>query len=220
MEFDDLKSAWRAVETRIDAEHALNARVFAELKLERARSALRPLWWLLSTQLAIAIGAVVLLGTFLAGYWQVPRFAVPAILLDIAAVMLLASTVGQLRVLGTIDYSQAVVTIQGMLSDLAVRRAREVRWQWLLMLPLWIPLAIVVMEGIFGFDIYRVFGAQWIAVNVAVGIALTPLVVWLARRFGGDQHGVVKGVADDIAGRRLSDAMRRLDEVSAFQSEV
>src|SRR5262245_18689639 len=66
MEFDELKSAWRALETRIDAEHALTAKVVTELKLERARSALRPIWWLLSTQLAITLGAVVLLGTFLA----------------------------------------------------------------------------------------------------------------------------------------------------------
>lgn len=219
MEFDELKSAWRALETKIDAEHALNAKVFTELKLERARSALRPIWWLLLTQLAIAVGAVVLLGAFLADYWQVPRFAVPAILLDITALMLIASTAGQLRVLSAIDYGQAVVTIQSMLTELAVRRAREVRWQWLLMLPLWIPLAIVVMQGIFGFDIYRVFGARWIAVNVVVGIALTPLVVWLARRFD-HQDGIAKGVADDIAGRRLSDAMRRLDEIGAFRSEA
>jgi hypothetical protein len=220
MEFDELKSAWRALETRIDAEHALNAQVFTELKLERARSALRPLWWLLSTQLAIALSAVVLLGTFLADYWQVPRFAVPAILLDIAVVMLIGSTAGQLRVLSTIDYGQAVVTIQSMLTELAVRRAREVRWQWLLMLPLWTPFAIVVMQGIFGVDIYRVFGARWMVVNVAFGIVLTPLVVWWARRFDARQDGIAKGLADDIAGRRLSDAMRRLDEIGAFESEV
>jgi hypothetical protein len=161
----------------------------------------------------------VLLGAFLADYWQLPRFAVPAILLDIAAVMLIVSTAGQLRVLSTIDYGHAVVTIQSMLTELAVRRAREVRWQWLLMLPLWTLLAIVVMQGIFGFDIYRVFGVRWIVVNVAVGIALTPLVVWCAQRFDR-QDGIVKGVADDIAGRRLSDAMRRLDEIGAFESEV
>jgi len=219
MEFDELKSAWRVLETRLDAEHALTAQVFTELKLERARSALRPLWWLLAAQLVIALGAVVLLGAFLADYWQVPRFAAPAILLDIVAVMLVVSTVGQLRVLRTIDYGQAVVRIQSLLTELAVRRAREVRWQWMLMLPLWIPLAIVVMQGIFGFDIYRVFGARWIAVNVAMGIVLTPVVVWWARRFDDRHDGFAKGVADDIAGRRLSDAMRRLDEIGAFESE-
>jgi hypothetical protein len=47
MELDELKAAWRAVDSRIEAGHALNARIFKELKLERTRSALRPLWWLL-----------------------------------------------------------------------------------------------------------------------------------------------------------------------------
>jgi hypothetical protein len=47
--------------------------------------------------------------------------------------------------------------------------------------------------GIFGFDIYRVLGARWIAVNVAVGIVLTPRVVWLARRFDDRQDGIARG---------------------------
>src|SRR5262245_305060 len=201
MEFDELKSAWRALETRIDAEHALNAKVFTELKLERARSALRPLWWLLTTQLAIAIGAVLLLGTFLANYWQVPRFVVPAIVLDIAAVMLIVSTAGQLRVLSSLDYAQPVVAIQSVLTELALRRVREVRWQWLLMLPLWTPFAIVVAQGILGIDLYRWFGAGWVAANVVFGIACTPLMVWLARRLDAGRDGIVGGLLDDIAGR-------------------
>ena len=44
-----------------------------------------------------------------------------------------------------------------MLTQLAVRRVRDVRWLWLLMLPLWTPLAIVVTQGVFGFDVYRWF---------------------------------------------------------------
>jgi hypothetical protein len=76
------------------------------------------------------------------------------------------------------------------------------------------------MQGIFGLDIYRVFGVGWITVNVAVGIVLTPLIVWWARRFADRQDGIAKGLADDIAGRRLSDAMRRLDKIGAFESEV
>ena len=65
---------------------------------------------------------------------QMPRFAVPAILLDITALVFIVSSAGQLRVLSTIDYGEALVTIQSMLTELGVRRAREVRWQWLLML--------------------------------------------------------------------------------------
>jgi hypothetical protein len=219
MELDELKAAWHVLDARIEVGHALNATVFRELKLERARSALRPLWWLVSTQLAISLGAVVLLGSFLADHWHVARFAVPAVLLDVTAVMSIVSAIGQLRVLNTIDYSQPVVAIQGKLTELAVRRAREVRWQWLLMLPLWTPLAVVVMQGIFGVDLYRSFGAGWIAANVAVGIGLTPLVVWLAR-YVGRRDEVAKRPVDDLAGRRLAEAQARLDEVVAFETEM
>ena len=84
-------SAWQAADSRIEAGHALNARIFRELKLERTRSALRPLWWLLGTELAIALVASVLLGGFLADHWHLARFAVPAIVLDVVAVLTIGS---------------------------------------------------------------------------------------------------------------------------------
>jgi hypothetical protein len=220
MEFDELKAAWHTLDKRIETGHALNAKVFTELKLERARSTLRPLWWLVSMQLAISLGAVVLLGSFLAGHWHLARFAVPAVLLDVTAVMSIVSAIGQLRVLNDIDYSQPVVAIQSKLTELAVRRAREVRWQWLLMLPLWTPLAVVVMQGIFGVDLYRLFGGRWIAANVAAGIVLTPLVVWLARHVGNRRDEIARRPVDDLAGRRLAEAQTCLDEVVAFETEM
>lgn len=113
-----------------------------------------------------------------------------------------------------------MVAIQSVLTELALRRVREVRWQWLLMLPLWTPFAIVVAQGIFGFDLYRWFGAGWVAANVVSGIACTPLMVWLARRLDAGRDGIVGGLLDDIAGRRMADAMGRLDEVAAFESEL
>ena len=195
-------------------------KIFRELKLERTRSALRPLWWLLGTELAIALGATVLLGGFLADHWHLARFAVPAIVLDVVAVLTIGSAAAQLRLLSSLDYAQPVVAIQSVLTELALRRVREVRWQWLLMLPLWTPFAIVVAQGIFGFDLYRWFGAGWVAANVVFGIACTPLMVWLARRLDAGRDGIVGGLLDDIAGRRMADAMGRLDEVAAFESEL
>ena len=131
----------------------------------------------------------------------------PAIVLDVVAVLTIASAAAQLRLLNSLDYAQPVVAIQSVLTELALRRVREVRWQWLLMLPLWTPFAIVVAQGIFGFDLYRWFGAGWVAANVVFGIACTPLMVWLARRLDAGRDGIVGGLLDDIAGRRMADAM-------------
>jgi hypothetical protein len=219
MELDELKAAWRAVDSRIEADQALNAMIFRELMLERTRSALRPLQWLLWTKLALAVGAAGLLGAFLADHWHVARFAVPAIVLDVMAVLAIGSAVAQLRLLSSVDYAQPVVTIQNVLTELALRRVREMRWEWLLMLPLWTPLAIVVAQGIFGLDLYSWFGTRWITANVVFGFACAPFMVWLARRLDAGREGIVGGLLDDIAGRRMADAMGRLHEVAAFESE-
>ena len=45
-------------------------------------------------------------------------------------------------------------------------------------------------------------------------------MVWLARRLDAGRDGIVGGLLDDIAGRRMADAMGRLDEVAAFGSEL
>jgi hypothetical protein len=123
MELDELKAAWRAVDSRIEAGHAFDARIFRERKLERTRAALRTLWWLLGTELAIALGATVLFGGFLADHWHLPRFAVPAIVLDVAAVLTIASAAAQLRQLSSLDYAQSVA-IQSMLTELALRNEK------------------------------------------------------------------------------------------------
>jgi hypothetical protein len=134
------------------------------------------------------------------------------------AVLTIGSAVAQLRLLSSLDYAQPVVAIQSVLTDslcqsarsaVAVADATAVD-----------ALAIVVAQGIFGFDLYRWFGAGWVVANVVFGIACAPLMVWLTRRLDAGRDGIVGGLLDDIAGRRMADAMGRLDEVAAFESEL
>ena len=123
-------------------------------------------------------------------------------------------------ILRAIDYAQPVVSIQKALTSLAVWRGRDVRWQLLLMLPLWTPFAIVVLDGLFGVDVYRWFGTRWIIANLAFAIAMTPFMIWLVRRMNGRirREGILKSLADDLTGRRLAVAMGHLEEVRRFDS--
>jgi hypothetical protein len=197
----------------------LQTEILRELKLDKAASALRPVRWLLWLQLAAGVASAVLLGGFLGVHWRDPRFVIPALALDGAAVLMIAGAAGQLRRLESIDLTGPVVAMQGGLAAFAVARARHVRWYLLLVPALWTPFAIVALQGLFGFDVYRWFGARWIAANVAFSIALTPFLVWAARRHEARirREGLVKSLADDITGRRLSLATRLFDEVIAFE---
>src|SRR5688572_5439974 len=166
MELDDLKQAWQALDERIVVVHTLQTDTLKELKLDQAASVLRPVRWLLWLQIALGLAFAVLLGRFVYAHWLDPRFVVPALALDVAAVLTMAGAAVQLRKLDEIDYAGPVVAMQGSLMALAVARARQTRWHLLLVPALWTPFAIVALQGFFGFDVYRWFGTGWIVANV------------------------------------------------------
>jgi hypothetical protein len=58
----------------------------------------------------------------------------------------------------------------------------------------------------------------WLAGNILFGLALIPVWVLVARRFGARvaEWAAVKHLMDDIAGRTLNDTMRFLGELDAF----
>ncbi len=221
MELDDLKQAWQTLDERLVTAHAMQIDTRRDLKLHQAASALRPVRWLLWLQIALGLVSAVLLGGFIAAHWFAPRFVVPALVLDVAAVLTLAGAAGQLRRLDEIDYAGPVVAMQGSLIAFAVARARDVRWHLLLVPALWTPFAIVMLQGLFGFDVFRWFGAGWVAANVAFSVALTPFLIWVTRRQDARirQEGLIRALADDIAGRRLLRATRLLDDIVAFETE-
>jgi hypothetical protein len=221
MDLDDLKTAWRELDRRLDTSLALERRLLREVKLDRTRSALRPLAGLLLFEVACGVAAALLLGSFLANHIAEARFAVPAAVLHVTAVFTIAIGVRQLVLLRGVDYSAPVVTIQHQLAALRMSRVRTTRWLLLLSPLLWTPLAIVAAQGLFGLDVYRESGPAWVAWNLAVGLAFIPLAVWIARLVSRRAAGApwVQRLADSLAGRSLATARGLLEEVARFEDE-
>jgi hypothetical protein len=221
MELDDLKTAWRELDRRLDSSLALNRHVLRELKLDKTRSALRRLAGLVLFELISGVLAALLLGSFLAAHFDTARFAVPAVVLHVVALLTIVAGARQLALIGRINYSGPVVNLQHELAALRASRVRTTSWLLLLSPLLWTPLAIVAAQGLFGFDVYRGFGPLWVASNIGVGLATIPLAVWIARRYserlGGSRF--LKHLADDIAGRSLATAMGHLEEITRFEEE-
>ena len=221
MELDDMKTAWRELDRRIDTGIERDRRIWKELKLEQTRSTLSWLagWPLL--ELVIDVLAVVLAGAFLAEHIHVVRYAVPAIMLQVAAILKLSATIRQLAMIARIDYAAPVVAIQRQLAALRALRIRTTMWIFLLALLLWTPLAIVGAKALLGVDLYRAFGPLWIALNFALGVAVIPLAIWIARRHAGWFRNArfLQQLADDIAGRSLTRATGHLDEIARFEDE-
>lgn len=221
MELDDLKVAWKELDRKVTATHSAVLNFQADQKLDRARTALRPLVWRLTWELLKMIAVAVLCGWYLADNYQETRFAVPGIVLHALAILSVISTVRQLEMVRRIDYSAPVISIQRQLAELRALRLRTYLAVLALAPLLWILVLIVVVKGVFGGDVYAAVGMPWVLANVGFGLAFVLAAVWVSRRWADRfrQSRFLSQLVDDLAGRSLATAMGHIADVAKFQSD-
>lgn len=219
MNLDDLQTHWADYDRKLDLSLRLNTRLVRESILQKAGSSLRRLSLLVAIEIAINFVAVVWLGSFAADYYRSPELLVPAIILDIVAIVLLATGIRQVIALRTIDYSEPVLAIQKRVETLRIERLRITKWILILAPLLWIPLLIVTFQGLLGVNVLDVFDWQWITANVILGLVVIPVMIFVCERYADRlQHSpVMQRLMNDVAGRNLSAATARLAELGEFE---
>ena len=148
-----------------------------------------------------------------------PRYFIPAVLLYLYALGYLIAVGRQLVSAGGIDYDEPVVVIQKRFEGLRLARIRTTLWALLFAPLMWLPILIVGMRGFFGVDIYQSANAGWLVANVVFGLAVIPLAIVIARRYGPrlESSSVMGRLADAIAGRALAEAHASLDSIRRFE---
>ena len=222
MELDELKSLWQQTDRKLQAlEPALRLqeRLARRGMRDRARSKQRLTHLVLWYEVAFGAIAALLAGSYLTAHLTEFRFAVPAALLHLGAILTLGLAVWQLVELGQIDYGGPVVGIQRRLAQIGVVRARGNRWLLLSSPLLWAALVVVVPHGLIGLDVYRAFPIAWVGGNFLVGLAVLAAGLWASRsaRFGSSR--LWRGLGDDLTGRRLAAASGALAELAEFERE-
>jgi hypothetical protein len=220
MTLDDLKTAWHDLDRKLAATHTAVLRFQAEQKLDRARSALRPLTWKLGWELLEGMAAAALLSVYLAHHFAESRFAVPGLVLFALAVASVVTTVWQWGLLRRIDYAGPVTAVHRQLADLRLVRARFGFWVLVLSPLLWALGLIVVPKGLLGADVYD-GGMPYVLANLGFGVAFL-LVAW-----GVARHWAAKApdsawrsrLADGFAGRSLMRAKEHVREAERFAAD-
>lgn len=216
MELDELKRRWEAQSRKLDEVLKLNR----QLELGAVRTALQRLRAGLWVELAMDVAALLLLGGSAGALLSAPRFAIPALALFALAVGELSATIRQLARLGAVDYGAPVVEIQRRLEAVGAARIRGTQ-RILLLSPLIWALLLVVGPRLFGVDAYAALGVPYLLANLALGLALPPVAVVLARRYADrlDRSPFVRRLARDVAGKGLGVARERLARLAAFERE-
>lgn len=219
MELDELKQAWQALDRQLQQQKRINLELLTETRMRKAKSGLR---WLQACSIGqVAAGLVVTV--FCARFWiahmQEPALLLSGIVLHAYGVALIIAGVMEMLLLVRTDYAAQVVTIQKYLTLLRQWRIRTRRWFGLAQWILWIPVSLVMLEYLIGFDLWAHSPAT-VAGFLAVGVAGLLLTLWLMywspralRRRVGNY------IDDNSTGALLKRAQATLDEIVSFERE-
>ena len=221
---DDLKNEWMARDRQLESSLRMNTILLRDSMLEKhvahmGGSSVGNLFQILFTLPFLAF-----FGWFISRHLDQPKFLIPAILLQAWTVTMLALTIQQRGALRALDYSRAVVALQGEIEQIKIVRLRTFKWAFLTgQLLWWIPFVLVVFKAL-GVDLFTVseFMPGFIAWNIAFGLAFIPVSMWgtklLVGRLGASPR--FQRFTDTIAGRDIAAARKFLAKLARFERDV
>lgn len=221
MNLDELKSQWEAHDAKLDRVLRLNLRLLQAPALNQAETAMRRLAVWLAVEVVLNLVAIAWLGSFLASHVGEPRFLLSALVLHLSAILATIGAVHQIVTIRRLDWSAPVVAIQKQLETLRVQRLRAVLGTFLLAPLLWTLFLIVGLEGLLGVDAFVTFPLAWLFANIALGMLVVAVGLWIARRYASRMRRSprLQSFLRDLGGHNLAAADRYLHTLTQFEAE-
>jgi hypothetical protein len=218
MDLDDLKEQWVDLDRKLDVNIRLNRQLLNATRLTQTRSSMKRLSIYLGLELLLWVAIIVALGNFIYRHISAPHLAVSAIALDVYSIGMVILLARQIAAALQIDYGKPIATIQKQIETLRVGRIRSTQWAVLAGVVVWIAFMIVIFQAAFGLDIYE---PAWVWSNVAFGLALIPLAIWVSRKFGDrmDRSPGIQAIMRSLAGYNLNAAVAFLATLKQFEEE-
>ena len=220
IDLDSLRMHWQAHDRVLDVTLRLEARIVRTHVLDRVRTRLQRLTWLLGLELAILIPLAIALETFVMSHTASTRYLLSGGLVLVFVIALAAGAVRQLAALHRIDLSSPVIAMQATLESLRLERIRTTLVALGAAPLIWLPALFVLLQATTGVDWYALVGSAWIATNIMFGILVAIAAVAIARRYRMHQRGTqrLQRVTSMLAGETIADARKFLDELATFES--
>ena len=216
MELDTLKTAWAALDQKLDTQNALLLQQARRSRLQSLRRKLRPLAWGQTLQMLLGI-PVILLGV---SAWQAaeqPHLIAAGIIVHfygIAMILLGGLVHGSLA---RFDLDAPVLAVQQRLARLRrlyVIGSTTLGLAWWV---LWIPFMMSLFAQL-GADFYRGVGASVIAAMTAGGV-LGLLATWAFDRWARRRPELHRKLRRAMAGESLARASAELEALQRFERE-
>jgi hypothetical protein len=215
MELDDLKTAWQALDRRLQQQNAFGLQLVRGHSLERTRRGLRPLAWGQAIQVLIGALGALAFAPFWIAHRHEPALLLCGLVMHVYCIGLIVVGALVLARIARIDYAAPVLAIQ---RELLTLRRTYVIGGLIVGLPWWFltaPLLVVLTSGVI---LDRAPSAIW--GQLAVG-AVGLLGTWAFHRWANQPQRAALGrkLADGSAGSGIRRAQAALDELARFEND-
>jgi hypothetical protein len=218
MELDDFKSAWAALDRRLQLDNTLKLHALRERTLDKARDSLRPLFWGQVVQILFGIPFILLAALLWISQPAHASSIFAGVLVQAYGVLTIIAAGVVLGQLGNIDYSQPVLGIQKQLlraRTLYIRSGMVGGLPWWF---LWVAI-LQVLAGLTDVDLLAKAPALvWLGYGIgAAGLFTTWWFHRWARRPERAEFG--RKIDDALSGGSLRKALAQLDELQRFERD-
>ena len=221
MQLDDLKEAWAAHGARLERSLAIDERLLRETFLRKVRFALAPYVLRRAVEVALGVGAMLVVVPILVAHRAEPRYVVAAGALAVFAAGITALS-AYLLVNGLrLDYGGAVTAIQRDVQRIRLAEYRAFKWTLLGGVVIWLPAALILFEALTGVDALARVDLAWFAANLVFGLAILALGQALSRKYveRKDLTPFARRLVDAVSGRSLRAVTAHLAELARFERE-
>ena len=221
---DDLKTEWMARDRQLETQLCMNAMMLRDTLLEKHSTTLGSAMRGNVFPILFTIPFLAFFGWFIGRHIAEPAFLLPALLLQIWTVVMLALSIHQRNELRNLDYGRPVLELQRQVEQIKIARLNTFKWAFLTgQLLWWIPFMLVLFKGLLGVNLYTVsaFMPTFIAWNIAFGVAFIPFALWASKQLAGRLGASPRfqQFTDGIAGSEVVVAREFLEKLARFGRE-
>jgi len=225
MDLDDLKAEWAKRDQALRQSLQMQTKLSRALLMETQMQKLRSSNGMNAFELIIYIAFIMFFGATAASSWGHWTVFVPTVLLDIWTIAMGALTFAERARLCEVDFSAPVLDIQKRLAALQSERARVFQWAFLTgQILWWTPFILVLFWALLRVDLLAMSEPvrSFVAINIAVGVALIPVLLWVAHGIGPKlaKAGVGRSMLDSVTGRDLAEARAIAARLAQFEAEA
>jgi len=187
LDLEKMQGAWQQRNQRLEATLKLDIdNVRSRLQHGTASAFKRHLRWL---KLEAAFGGATLIAllTFVISARSDALYLAASVPLIAMALFSFGTDIQHWQILSRLDFSAPILQVRAVLDAVRARRLLVAKWIALSACLLWLPLIAVLFKAAFGLDLLRGLHISVIAVNLALGVLLILIGLfvfgWFTKRF-------------------------------------